>query len=146
MKHVIYTIIIFCSLIFGQALAVPTADIQAPESIEQPLSETGKKRYDAFIHATRCMVCQNQSVAESSSMFAQDMKEWLYEAIASGQTDYEIKAALIQRFGDSVFYSPPFQTNTFLLWGLPFVFMLVGAIVVFRVCRHKHEPKKGEDV
>lgn len=97
-------------------------------------ADTNTERYQAFIHNTRCMVCENQSVAESNSMFAQDMKEWIKEAIESGQTDAEIKMALVERFGDSVFYEPPFQANTWLLWGLPGVFVLLGVAVVMVVC------------
>lgn len=99
-------------------------------------SDLDEKRFYSFTHNTRCMVCQNQSVAESSSMFAEDMKNWLYEAIDSGLTDHEIKSALIERFGDSVFYTPPMQTNTWLLWGLPVIFVLIGLMILWRVgCR-----------
>lgn len=119
--RLIYTIIMLCVLALSPAVLHADPDDQH------------KQRYQAFIHGTRCMVCQNQSVAESNSMFAEDMKKWLYEAIESGQTDYEIKEALISRFGDSVFYSPPMQTNTWLLWGLPAVFALIGLLVIARV-------------
>lgn len=93
------------------------------------------KRFHAFTQDIRCMVCQNQSVAESNSMFAEDMKDWLYEAIENGQTDFEIKAALVKRFGDSVFYTPPFQANTWVLWGMPALFLIVGAGVFIFISR-----------
>jgi cytochrome c-type biogenesis protein CcmH len=121
----IYTIIMLCCLLLN-GLAI------AGEGRYAFSSDLNEKRFQAFIHSTRCMLCQNQSVAESNSMFSEDMKTWLYEAIESGDTDYEIKQALIERFGDSVFYSPPFQMNTYLLWGLPGLFMLIGGLVIFR--------------
>lgn len=113
----IYTIILLLCLCVGAQAATFA-------------SQSDEKRYQAFIHATRCMVCQNQNIAESNSMFAENMKIWLQEAIESGQTDYEIKAQLIERFGDSVFYEPPFQANTYLLWGLPLIFVMIGMAVI----------------
>lgn len=115
MKRFIYTIIMYCAYLSGWAD-----------------TNSNVERYQAFIHNTRCMVCENQSVAESNSMFAQDMKIWLQEAIESGQTDPEIKMALVERFGDSIFYAPPFQANTWLLWGLPGLFVVVGVLVIVR--------------
>jgi cytochrome c-type biogenesis protein CcmH len=104
-------------------------------------SKTNEARYKSFIANTRCMVCQNQNVAESNSMFSDNMKEWLYEAIESGQTDYEIKMALIERFGESVLYSPPLQMNTILLWGLPGVFVILGLLVIANIVK---QSRRGE--
>jgi cytochrome c-type biogenesis protein CcmH len=105
-------------------------------------ADTDQKRYQSFIHETRCMVCENQSVAESNSDFAQNMKIWIQEAIQAGQTDAEIKAALVARFGDSVFYAPPFQANTILLWGAPLIFMLIGLLVVRNIISNRGHGKR----
>jgi cytochrome c-type biogenesis protein CcmH len=95
-------------------------------------SDLNEKRFQAFEHGTRCLICQNQSIAESNSAFSEDLKQWLFEAIESGKTDPEIKMALIERFGDSIFYSPPLQANTILLWGLPGIFVLTGLLTLIR--------------
>lgn len=124
MNKIYSLILITCLLLSGPVLA--------GEGRYKFSSDSNEKRFQAFIHSTRCMLCQNQSVAESNSMFSEDMKSWLFEAIESGDTDYEIKQALIERFGDSVFYEPPFQMNTYLLWGLPVLFMLIGVFVIAR--------------
>lgn len=122
MRAVVYTIILLLGLFVNSVQAYTFS------------SETNAQRYKYFVNNTRCMVCQNQNVAESNSMFADNMKDWLYEAIESGQTDYEIKEALIQRFGDSVLYSPPLQMNTLLLWGLPGLFVIIGLLVIATLC------------
>lgn len=118
MIRTIYTIILlFCFA--GAAVA----EEQVFASKEQ------ETRYEALLPQIRCMVCANQSVADSQSGFAQDMRSWVHDAIVEGRSDTEIRTALVSRFGESVLYSPMLNSSTYILWGLPI--MLVLTVLVF---------------
>ncbi|MCV4690726.1 cytochrome c-type biogenesis protein CcmH, partial [Escherichia coli] len=74
----------------------------------------------------RCLVCQNQNIADSHADLALDLKKQLREQIAAGRTDDEIKTYMVERYGDFVLYRPPLKATTVLLWAGPFV--LLGAV------------------
>lgn len=118
MMRKIYTIILLCTL----AMSAFAEEMKFS-------SQEQETRYEALLPQIRCMVCANQSVADSQSGFAQDMKAWLHDAIIEGRSDTEIRAALVSRFGESVLYSPMLSASTYVLWGLPL--LLVLAVLVF---------------
>jgi cytochrome c-type biogenesis protein CcmH len=74
----------------------------------------------------RCLVCQNQSIAESQADLANDLRRQVREMLVAGKTDKEILAYMVARYGDFVLYDPPFQTTTLLLWGGPAALMLLA--------------------
>jgi len=78
----------------------------------------------------RCVMCKNESIEESPSNTAQDMRRIVREKIRSGETNTEIMAYMQSRYGDFVLLKPPVQPNTYLLWGLPFI-LLAGAMFWF---------------
>lgn len=88
-------------------------------------SAENEARYEALLPQIRCMICANQSVADSQSGFAQDVKTWVREAIEEGRSDTEIRSALVARFGESVLYQPMLNTSTFVLWGFPVILVLI---------------------
>jgi cytochrome c-type biogenesis protein CcmH/NrfF len=94
-----------------------------------------QSRYDAFTHGLRCLKCEHQSIAESDSDFAKDVKAFVAQAIQDGRSDSEIKDMLKQRFGDRIFLDPPFQLNTLILWSLPAILCLVGLLIWLRNAR-----------
>lgn len=102
-------------------LAWGTAAAQAPEA---------EARYQALIEELRCLVCQNQSIAESNAPLAADLREQVRQQIASGRSDAEIVAFLTDRYGDFVLYRPPFKARTWLLWLGPFLALVGGAALV----------------
>jgi cytochrome c-type biogenesis protein CcmH len=114
-------------LFAGAALAATVfgAIAQAPEDAEQ--------RYRALIAELRCLVCQNQSIAESNAPLAEDLREQVRAQIAAGKSDDEIIAFLTERYGDFVRYRPAFKGRTLLLWLGPFALLAVagGIAVVF---------------
>ncbi|MFN7509355.1 MAG: cytochrome c-type biogenesis protein CcmH [Betaproteobacteria bacterium] len=81
----------------------------------------------------RCLVCQNQSIAESNADLAVDLRRQVREQIAAGRSDSQIIDFMTQRYGDFVLYSPPLKGTTLLLWFGPFALLLVGALVAWRV-------------
>jgi cytochrome c-type biogenesis protein CcmH len=76
----------------------------------------------------RCLVCQNQSLAESHADLAIDLKNQVRTQLREGRSDAEIRDYMVQRYGDFVLYSPPFKATTMLLWAGPFVLLAAGAL------------------
>jgi cytochrome c-type biogenesis protein CcmH len=83
----------------------------------------------------RCLVCQNQSIAESNAGLAADLRNQLREQIAAGKTDAEIVDYMTARYGDFVLYKPPFKATTALLWLGPVLLLIVGALFASRLLR-----------
>jgi cytochrome c-type biogenesis protein CcmH len=76
----------------------------------------------------RCLVCQNQSLADANADLAVDLRREVQRLMTEGKTDAEVKAHLVARYGDFVLYKPPVQSNTALLWGGPPALLVVGAV------------------
>jgi cytochrome c-type biogenesis protein CcmH len=91
------------------------------------------RRYEKMINDLRCVVCQNQSVAESQVDLARDLRRITRDMILEGRTDAEIKQFMTDRYGDFVLYNPPLKPETYLLWGAPVILLLVGGIVMVTV-------------
>lgn len=89
--------------------------------------EAFKTRLKALSEELRCLVCQNQSLADSNAELAVDLKREVERLMVDGKSDADIKTYLVQRYGDFVLYKPPVQTNTALLWAGPFVLLAGGA-------------------
>ena len=85
----------------------------------------------------RCLVCQNQTLADSSAPLAEDLRREVRELALPGKSDAEIKEYLVARYGDFVLYKPPVKPTTWLLWFGPFALLLGGALVWFVVLRRR---------
>ncbi|MEC5387564.1 cytochrome c-type biogenesis protein [Uliginosibacterium sp. H3] len=93
----------------------------------QPASETELEEHVTYIsERLRCLVCQNQSIAESQAELANDLRRQVREMLVAGKSDKEVLAYMVERYGDFVLYDPPFQTTTLLLWGGPAALMLIA--------------------
>jgi len=86
----------------------------------------------------RCLVCQNQSIDESSAPLAKDLRNLIREKIKDGDDDKEIYLFLTDRYGDFILLNPPFKLSTFALWFLPFIFFITGVLIIFM---HKKKSK-----
>lgn len=84
------------------------------------------QRADTLAHSLRCMVCQNQSLADSNAPLAQDMRAIIHQQLQAGKTDHEIMTFFEERYGDFVRYDPPFKPSTWLLWLAPFGLLVAG--------------------
>jgi len=123
---------IFLCMIFTMAgMAAVASDPIEFESEEQA------QRFAALTEELRCLVCQNQNLADSDAPLAADLRHEIFEMMAAGRSDEEIKAFLVARYGDFVLYRPPVQGNTLALWLAPLVLLLVGGIVVFLAVRRR---------
>ena len=79
----------------------------------------------------RCIVCQGQSIADSNSDFANTIKSVVNDKVNEGMNEKQIYNFLSQKYGDWILYNPPLKGNSYLLWILPYVFFIIGAIVLF---------------
>ena len=111
-------------LSLGTALAQTGA--YNPDTPADPATEA---RLKALSLELRCLVCQNQTIADSSADLAVDLRRIVRDQIVEGKTDSEIKSYLVSRYGDFVLYKPPMQANTLLLWIGPFALLLIGGVV-----------------
>lgn len=94
-------------------------------------------RLKALEGELRCLVCQNQSLAESNAPLAEDLRREVRELAVAGKSDTEIKQYLVARYGDFVLYNPPVKSTTWLLWFGPFMLLAGGAIVWWLIARRR---------
>ena len=88
-------------------------------------------------HELRCLVCQNQTLADSTAPLAADLRGEIREQLAAGKSEHEVVDFLVARYGDFVLYNPPFKASTALLWAGPFLFVAFGAFVLVRFVRRR---------
>lgn len=96
-----------------------------------------KERYENLLSELRCLVCQNQTVAESPSGLADDFRKEVKEMLERGATDDEILTFMSDRYGDFVLYKPPVKARTYLLWIGPFVLLIGGVLIVIMLVKRK---------
>ena len=96
-------------------------------------------RYQGLIAELRCLVCQNQNIADSNAPLALDLRAQVEEMILAGQSDGQIKSYLVERYGDFVLYRPPVKPQTWLLWGGPFLLLFVGLLIALRVYKGRSD-------
>jgi len=113
----------------GNALAIDTERAFEDAVLQQ--------RYESINRELRCLVCQNQTIADSNATLAADLRREVREMIAAGKTDDEIREFMIERYGDFVLYRPRMTATNFLLWAAPVLLLLGGAFAVVRVVRRR---------
>lgn len=95
-----------------------------------PFKDTKKQaQFDGLLHELRCLVCQNQDIADSHAALAKDLRQEVYEAVLAGQSDTDIMQHLIARYGDFIVFTPPVKSLTWLLWYGPCGFMVLGLLL-----------------
>ncbi len=110
---------------------------------ENPAQE---QRYRHLIKELRCLVCQNENLADSNADLAKDLRGQVYTMIRQGASDQEIVDYMVNRYGDFVLYRPPFKKTTAALWIGPFVILAIGVLVVILyVRRRRREPAAAGD-
>ena len=109
-------------------------------------AETSNSGENFIINKTReisqnikCLVCQNQSIDESNSEIAKDLKVLIKNKLKNGVSDDEIYNFLRDRYGDSILLKPPLKTNTILLWFLPFIILVFGSFFVIRFFKSNYK-------
>ncbi|PYS60685.1 MAG: cytochrome C biogenesis protein CcmH [Acidobacteria bacterium] len=115
---------------FWPALSKEAKPAEDPE-IEQ--------RMKALTEQLRCLVCQNETLADSRADLAEGLRQEIREQMKAGKSDQEIVAFLTQRYGDFVLYKPPVKSTTYLLWFGPFVLLFAGTGVLYRYLKKRRE-------
>jgi len=118
----------------AQSQSQPAREAPAPAASLLP-TQAERERFHALAEELRCLVCQNQTLADSDAALAADLRREVEELMLAGRSDEEIKAYLVQRYGDFVLYRPPLQRNTWMLWLGPFALLAIGGLVWWRVQR-----------
>ena len=127
------------SLVFFSAvlLCLPSIDLaKEAKPVEDPQID---QRMQALTQQLRCLVCQNETLADSRADLAEDLRKEIREQMKAGKSDQEIIAFLTQRYGDFVLYKPPVKATTYLLWFGPFVLLLGGTLLLYRYLKHRRE-------
>lgn len=113
--------IVLCLFLFMQS-------VHAEIEVYQFSSPELELRYQTLTEELRCLVCQNQNIADSHAELAQDLRRKVYEMLSSGQSNAQIIDYMTERYGDFVLYRPPFNVRTILLWFTPVLALLIGAL------------------
>ena len=120
--------------IAGSALGAADSTVNTYGEIANPALEA---RYEHVTQDLRCLVCQNESIADSNVELASDLRRQVREMLIAGKSDDEIFKFMTDRYGEFVRFNPPLTPKTWLIWGAPFIMVVVGAIVIIRVARHR---------
>jgi cytochrome c-type biogenesis protein CcmH len=121
---------VFLLLFSAQAFAIDDHQLANPEQ---------QKSYEIIISELRCLVCQNQTIADSNAELASDLRRQVFEMLQQGKSKDEIVNFMTDRYGDFVLYNPPLKTKTALLWLGPVAFLLTGFIMIFWFIRRKNK-------
>jgi len=120
---------VFAALVtFGAAAAELEATFDDPALNE---------RYWGLIREVRCPKCLNESIADSAAPVAADLRREVHRLVSEGKSDAEVKDFLSSRYGDFVLYRPRIAPVTYALWGGPFVFLVIGSVVFWRVLKKR---------
>ena len=118
-------IIVFCLI---QFFSTNSYGVDPKEILQNQKQELRARNISKNI---RCMICQNQSIDESNAPLAKDLRILIRSKITEGNSDKEIYKFLTDRYGDFILLKPPIKLSTLALWMLPFVFLLIGILIVF---------------
>ena len=121
------------TLACGHALAQAATD-PTPLTFQSPAEE---HRFHALVSELRCVMCQNQSLADSNAQIAVDLRREVLELMRQGKDDTQIKQFLVARYGEFVLYRPQVESKTWLLWFGPALVLLAGGFVVAGVVRRR---------
>jgi cytochrome c-type biogenesis protein CcmH len=130
---------IITALALGLLLCCAT--LQAGVTLEsfKFATEQEEQHFKSLIEQLRCLVCQNQSLADSDAELAHDLRAEVYGMMQEGQSDEQIVEFLVDRYGDFVLYNPPVKPSTWLIWFGPFVLLLIAAMLLFRSLRRQQQ-------
>ena len=115
-------------------LLTPAQAVEPGEALADPALEARARDLSADL---RCLVCQNQSIDDSHAPLAKDLRLLVRERLAAGDSDDQVRAYLVQRYGDFVLLKPPLRIGTLLLWGAPLMVLLAGGFGLLLASRRR---------
>ena len=116
------------------ALAATPAAVDTQGQLHDP---TLQARFEQITKDLRCLVCQNESIADSNAELAGDLRRQVQELLLAGKSDDAIFDFMTDRYGEFVRFSPPLERKTLFIWGAPFLMLLLGGVIIYRVVRHR---------
>ena len=138
MKNLLKTLIL---AVFLASSTPAVLAVEPDEKLEDPALEERARRISRDL---RCVVCQNQSIDDSSAPLARDLRLLIRERLLAGDSNEEAIAYVVERYGDFVLLKPPFQGDTYLLWLGPALIVLTGGALVFYYYRRILKPGAGK--
>jgi cytochrome c-type biogenesis protein CcmH len=117
---------------FACSAAVPAVDANG-QLVDQAL----QARFERITGELRCLVCQNESIADSNVQLAGDLRRQVREMLVAGKSDDAIFGFMTDRYGEFVRFSPPLEPKTLAIWGAPFIMLLLGGVIIYRVARQR---------
>jgi cytochrome c-type biogenesis protein CcmH len=131
-------------LAIGLLLSIGTVAfaIDPSERLDDPDQQS---LYETITAEVRCLVCQNQPIADSTAPLAADLRREIRRMVEAGQGESEIKDFLVERYGDFILYKPRFESWTALLWIAPAIFLVIGVLAFGRVVAKRAQLPIDED-
>ncbi|MBI5448528.1 MAG: cytochrome c-type biogenesis protein CcmH [Gammaproteobacteria bacterium] len=113
-------------------MCLPVYAIAHASNTRVEMSMEQQQRYTELTQELRCLVCQNEALSDSQSVFAKKLRQQISDKIVAGESKQAIVGYLTSRYGDFILYKPPFQKNTYLLWSFPLLALFMGMIILSR--------------
>jgi cytochrome c-type biogenesis protein CcmH len=130
---------------YGFALLALLASVAFAIDTTQLPSEELQKRYSELTHDLRCMQCQNQSLADSNVDLASDLRVQVKELLIAGKTDAEIRAYMVERYGNYILFTPPFERSTAWVWLAPIIGLIGGVVIAVRIVGRRARMVDADD-
>ncbi len=136
MKRLLQALLVHLTLL--SALTVSHA-LYATIELKEFDSADQERLYRDLIFELRCLVCQNQNLADSNAELAVDLRRQTYEMVKSGSDKQDVIDYMVTRYGEFVLYRPPFTASTVLLWIGPFIFLLASIVILMKIIRGRKQ-------
>ena len=137
-------------VLFIAAVLLMTPAWSGPVVTYEFATEAQEELFNKLSNELRCLVCQNQAIADSNADLAKDLRDEMYGMLKEGKTEQEIVDFMVARYGDFVLYNPPMKPTTWLLWFGPAIALVVGFFLVIRIVKKLRRPAadgiSGEDM
>ena len=118
----------------GASPSAPPGAVDVYGELRDPALQS---RFERITQDLRCLVCQNESIADSNVELAADLRRQVREMLVAGQSDDAIFRFMTDRYGEFVRFNPPLEPKTLLIWGAPFIMLILGAVVIVRIVRQR---------
>lgn len=141
MSRPLRSLLLALALAAGAGVHAQPVDDPAPLQFHDAAEEA---RFQHLAGQLRCVMCQNQSLADSNAQIARDMRRQVLDLMREGRSDEEIRRFLVDRYGEFVLYRPQVGSHTWLLWFGPGLVLLGGAVAVWRIVRRRAANATGE--
>lgn len=131
---------IFRRLVFLLLMQLCLTSTAIPVELYPFTEASQKQQFSQLTNEIRCLICQNETIADSNAPIAKDLRQKVYEMIKAGDSSVTIKQFLLNRYGDFILFKPRFNSQTLLLWIAPILFLALGFFMLSFHIRRKKKP------